>query len=240
MSNHSAAQSIRCFITVPFACSYLPQQEARNLIIDPEIALSPVLLGNLLSVGFRRSGGSLYRPACDECHACVSLRLNVHTFKPDRSQRRNWRSNGAIEQRTSTGVSDEQFDLYCRYLASRHSDSSMANPTREEYISFLTAAGIDTRFHEFRLDGRLVAVAVTDHTPMGLSAVYTFYDPALERRGLGTYAILWQIEHARQSHLPWLYLGYWIEACDKMNYKNRFRPCEGYINGGWQRVPPLE
>jgi arginine-tRNA-protein transferase len=112
----------------------------------------------------------------------------------------------------------------------------MANPTIEEYINFLTADGIDTRFHEFRLDGRLVAVAVTDHTPLGLSAVYTFYHPELHQRALGTYAILWQIRHAQQLKLPWLYLGYWVKECDKMSYKNRFQPAQGYQQNHWSNI----
>lgn len=236
MSNHHAGQGIRCFITVPFACSYLPQNQARNLIIDPEVTLTSSLLGDLLNIGFRRSGRNLYRPACEECRSCVSLRLNPRTFTPDRSQRRTWKKNADIEHRATAGISDEQFDLYRRYLASRHGDSSMANPTWEEYGNFLTAEGIDTRFHEFRIAQQLVAVAVTDHTPQGLSAVYTFFDPELEQRSLGSYAILWQIAHARQLKLPWVYLGYWIRECEKMSYKNRFRPSEGYINGIWQDI----
>lgn len=237
MNSHNMEQSIRCFITMPFACSYLPEREARNLIIDPALPLTPALLDDLLNIGFRRSGQHLYRPNCEGCHACISLRLPSRSFKPDRGQRRNWQKNGEIEHRTTTGFSDEQFALYQRYINARHSDSSMANPSADEYINFLTAAGIDTRFHEFRLHQRLIAVAVTDHTPHGLSAVYTFYDPEFEQRGLGTYAILWQVYHAQQLQLPWLYLGYWIRECDKMSYKNRFGPCQGYINGAWLEIP---
>lgn len=234
VNSHAGAQNIRCFITLPFACSYLPQREARNVIVDPELPLTPALLGGLLDIGFRRSGEHLYRPNCDGCHACIALRLSSHTFRPDRSQRRNWQKNQGLEQHTTTGLSDEQFDLYQRYINRRHSDSSMANTSMAECRNFLTAAGIDTRFHEFRLQGRIIAVAVTDHTPHGLSAVYTFYDPGLEQRGLGTYAILWQLHQARQLQLPWLYLGYWISECDKMSYKNRFKPAQGFIENRWQ------
>ena len=233
MNRHNTEQTISCFITVPFACSYLPQREARNMIIDPALPLTPTLLGDLLNIGFRRSGQHIYRPNCEQCSACISLRIPSNRFQPNRSQRRNLQQNREIEQRTTLDVSDEQFELYQRYINTRHSDSSMANPTMEEYSSFLTSPGIDTRFHEFRLQEKLIAVAVTDHTPQGLSAVYTFYDPELENRGLGTYAILWQIHHAQQLQLPWVYLGYWISECDKMRYKKRFRPCQGYVENRW-------
>jgi arginine-tRNA-protein transferase len=236
MNNRNSEQSIRCFITVPFACSYPPEREARNLIIDPALPLTPTLLGDLLNLGFRRSGQHIYRPNCEQCRACISLRVPANRFQPNRSQRRNWQQNCEIEQSTTTDVSDEQFELYQRYINTRHSDSSMANPTMEEYTNFLTAPGIDTRFHEFRLHEKLIAVAVTDHTPQGLSAVYTFYDPELENRGIGTYAILWQIHHTQQLQLPWTYLGYWIDECDKMRYKNRFRPCQGYVENRWENL----
>ncbi len=234
--NNQSEQPIRCFITLPFACNYLPEREARNLVIAPSLPLTSELLGELLNNGFRRSGQSIYRPNCEDCQACISLRLASHQFRPDRSQRRNWQRNSDIEHRATVGFSDEQFELYQRYISARHNNSSMANPTREEYLSFLTANGIDTRFHEFRLNGKLIAVAVTDHTPLGLSAVYTFYDPDLEHRGLGIYAILWQLHHAQRLKLPWIYLGYWISACDKMRYKNCFKPCQGYIDHRWQAL----
>lgn len=236
MADRRDEQTIRCFTTAPFACSYLPQREARNLIIDPAIPLTSTLLGNMLNTGFRRSGEHLYRPNCEQCHDCIPIRLESRRFQPNRSQRRNWRQNSDLIHRTTVGFSDEQFELYKQYLDARHHDSTMANPTVEEYIRFLTANGVDTRFHEFRLHEQLLAVAVTDHTPLGLSAVYTFYHPGFQQRALGTYAILWQIHHARQLDLPWVYLGYWVKGCDKMRYKNRFQPSQGYYGNGWQRL----
>lgn len=236
MANQMNEQTIRCFSSAPFACSYLPQHEARNLIIDPAIPLTSSLLGTLLNTGFRRSGQHLYRPDCQQCQSCIPVRLESRRFKPSRSQRRNWRQNSELIHQTTVGFSDEQFELYKKYLDARHSDSNMANPSVKEYIGFLTASGVDTRFHEFRLKGQLIAVAVTDHTPLGLSAVYTFYHPDFQQRALGIYAILWQIHHAQQLELPWVYLGYWIKECDKMSYKNSFQPSQGYYGKRWQRL----
>ncbi len=229
------AEPLRCYTTVEFDCSYLPGRRARNLVLDPERQLNSNLAGHLLDLGFRRSGKMLYRPHCDQCQACLALRLPVAQFKPNRSQRRNWRNNAAISHSSHAALFNaEHFDLYRRYLQARHSDSSMSNPCEEEYLDFLTCDGVDTRFHEFRLDGKVIAVAVTDHLPQGLSAVYTFFEPTLAKRGLGTYAILWQIHHAQQQQLPWLYLGYWIEACRAMRYKAEFKPVDCFQKNSWR------
>ena len=234
---HQANNSIRCHITVPFDCSYLPGLKATNLVIDPSLPLNDKLLGALLNSGFRRSGGHVYRPQCPNCQRCVSIRIPVNRFQPDRGQRRNWRKNKSLQHYATPAVfNDEQFALYKKYLASRHGDSEMNNPIPADYIAFLTAPGIKTIFHEFRQDQKLLAIAVTDHTPNGLSAVYSFFDMDYAQLGLGTYAILWLIQHAHHLGLPWVYLGYWIKDCRKMSYKTRFMPCQGFIDNEWRDI----
>lgn len=237
--NENFKQSIRCHITVPFACSYLPDRKASNLVIDPSLELDDALLGGLLECGFRRSGKHVYRPHCHNCNECVSIKVPVNRFKPNRSQRRNWQQNKTLKHIATRPIFiEEQFALYRKYLANRHGDSEMSNPIPADYIGFLTAQGINAVFHEFRLREQLLAVTVTDHTPNGLSAVYTFFDPDYSHLGLGTYAILWLIQHAKETGLPWLYLGYWIKGCSKMSYKARFQPQLGYIDERWQEMPP--
>ena len=229
-----SSHSLRCYITVDFDCSYLPGRRARNLVLDPDVKLNSALLGELLNQGFRRSGDHLYRPHCDQCQACLPLRIPVDRFTPTRNQRRCLRNNVDLDHHAHpASFNQAHFELYRRYLNQRHPESSMANPSEEEYLSFLCCEGVDTWFHEFRLDEQLVAVAVTDHVPLGLSAVYTFFEPEMAPRSLGTYAILWQIQAARRLGLPWLYLGYWIEESPAMRYKSRFRPAEYFKNGGW-------
>jgi arginine-tRNA-protein transferase len=229
--------TIPCYISAPFDCGYLANHEARNLIIDPKLALSDTLLANLLNMGFRRSGGHIYRPRCEQCQQCISLRLPVNQFRPNRSQRRTWRKNQDLQHSISPAEhKEDQFKLYQDYISYCHPESSMNDSEQEDYLSFLTAPGITTRFHEFRLKGDLLAVAVTDHTPAGLSSVYTFYNPRHPRRSLGTFAILWQIHYAHQLGLPWVYLGYWIKDCAKMRYKSLFKPCDGYFANHWQRL----
>jgi len=153
---------------------------------------------------------------------------------PDRSQKRTRRRNADLDTRLLRESDiDRHFDLYTRYLQERHTESSMAEHTPEEFVSFLTAPGTETLFVEFLDRGRLMAVAVVDVLSDGLSAIYTFFDPAESKRALGVNAVLWQIDEARRRGLRWLYLGYWIAECGNMSYKNRFRPCQVLSEGRW-------
>ncbi len=237
----SQGRPIALYLTAEHPCSYLPGLPARTLFVDPLARIEAPTFQSLLEQGFRRSGSHIYRPACRGCGACVSLRVPVRAFEPDRSQRRNFRFNAAEVTVTDHPPSfePEHFALYQRYLQARHPEGSMAEGTAENYRDFLIDPwGGDTRLLEFRLGERLMAVAVTDLTPGGLSAVYTFFDPDLSRRAPGTFAILCQIEAARGLGLPYLYLGYWIEACGKMNYKARFRTLEAWNGRTWERFGP--
>jgi len=223
-------------------CSYLPQRRARSLFFDPSVPLDPRTAQWLANQGFRRSGPYLYRPHCKDCQACVALRIPVADFAPRRSQRRCWQHNERelTVRAALPGYSEEQFALYCRYQQSRHPGGSMDGVTAETYLGFLDSPWADTRFFEFRLRGRLVAVAVTDLLPAGLSAMYTFFDPTLAQRSLGVFSVLWQINYTRSRGLPWLYLGYWIGDCRKMRYKDRYRPVEAWTGTEWRRFSPGE
>lgn len=230
---------LQLYLSPAHPCSYLPQQTASTLFIDPAARPTPEIYGQLLQQGFRRSGEHVYRPHCEACTACHSARVPVSSFKPKRNQRRIRRLN---EQDinlviTPAGFEPEHYALYRRYTAGRHPDGEMSNMDQVQYLGFLTSRWCDTEFLEFRLDGVLVAVAVTDRVPDGLSAVYTFFDPELARRSLGTYAILSQIELARQRGLDWLYLGYWIEQCHKMAYKTDYQPLQLFSDDRWRPYP---
>lgn len=227
------------YMTADHGCSYLAQQRARTLFVDPTARIDSTTYQALVDQGFRRSGAHIYRPACRDCTRCVPMRIPVRAFQPDRSQRRNWKRNAPeIEVRDGPArFHEEHFALYHRYLTDRHADGTMADDSDEEsYRRFLVEPwGGETRFIELRLDTRLVAVAITDVLEHGLSAVYTFFDPAFSDRAPGTYAILSQIEAARGLGLSYLYLGYWIQTCAKMSYKDKFRPIEAWDGQRWSR-----
>jgi arginine-tRNA-protein transferase len=231
------SESIRLLKTLPHPCGYYPERVAQNLVIDPLATDLPDVYEFALTRGYRRAGGHIYRPACARCQSCVPARLPVAEFTPDRSQRRCQRRNADLRLHDAPAThSDEAFDLYRRYLAARHRGGGMDDAEHEDFSRFLTSPWSPTRFLEFRLDARLLAVAVTDVTRHGLSSVYTFYAPEEIERGLGTFAILSQVALTRRLGLPHLYLGYWIDGHPKMSYKSRFRPLELMRGARWERA----
>ena len=222
------------FLTPEDECSYLPDRRSRSLFIDPTAALNPHMYTHLMAAGFRRSGSQVYTTRCDNCAACIPLRLPVNLFKPNRSQRRTLRSNHDLDTHLVDEISDEHLQLYRKYMESRHPDSPMAQYGLEECRQFMLSEWCDTQLLEFRLGRKLLAVAATDRLADCLSAVYTCFDPDHERRGLGVHAILSQIELARQLKLDWLYLGFWIPDCAKMSYKANYLPLQLRIDGEWR------
>lgn len=225
---------LKVFATHPHPCSYLDDQRATTLFIDPEATIDPATYSELAELGFRRSGPHIYRPQCENCNACIPARIPVENFKPKRSQRKIWNRNQDLLVESTDQINNEEyFQLYQSYINARHADGDMYPPSKEQYASFLTDDLGVTMFYGFRLNGKLVAVAVIDEMNNGLSAIYTFFDPIEDRRSLGSYVILWQIELAKKLHLPNVYLGYWIKECQKMSYKIDYRPLELYINGRW-------
>ncbi len=226
---------IRLFQTLLHACGYYPERQARSLVIDPSSPFLAQVYPSAIDHGFRRSGQQIYRPHCPACNACTPTRIVVDRFRPDRSQRRCLARNadltvGAVPAKCS----EENFALYDRYLGARHGDGPMAGPAPADFENFLIGSWNHTFFLEVRQAGRLLAIAVTDALPQGLSAVYTFYDPELSRRGLGTFAILQQIAWATERGLPFVYLGYWLAGHPKMDYKRRFSGLEVLREGRWQ------
>lgn len=242
--DHSRGRYLSLYMTADHSCSYLDGQRARTLFVDPTATIDNATYQILIDQGFRRSGAHVYRPACRGCSGCVPVRIPVDAFRPDRSQRRNWKRNRSdiqVVDRPSAFV-EEHFALYQRYLLDRHPDGAMAEDASEEsYRRFLVDPwGGATRFLELRLEDRLIGVAVTDILNQGLSAVYTFFDPSEQARAPGTFAVLAQIETAQRLELPYLYLGYWIGACRKMAYKERFRPIEAWDGHRWRRFERTE
>ncbi|TWH76821.1 arginine-tRNA-protein transferase [Azomonas agilis] len=228
---------LKFYATQPHECSYLPNQQATTLFLDPHEPIETDLYSELSILGFRRSGEHLYRPHCEGCTACIPARIPVNDFSPTKQQKRILKRNADLTVSPALPrFTDEYYALYRSYIEARHADGDMYPPSPEQFESFLASDWPFSRFYEFRAQNQLVAVAVTDILPCGLSAVYTFYDPNEERRSLGRYAILWQIQETARQQLEALYLGYWIKDCRKMNYKTEYRPIELRINHRWLRL----
>ena len=229
------------FLSMPHPCSYLPGRVATSLFVDPRTPLDSTTYASYMRLGFRRSGDLVYRPHCRDCHACIPVRVPVAEFQPNRAQRRVMDRNSDLKITAHAPVYDpEHFALYLKYQKNRHSGGGMDDPDPQKYTNFLLSRHVHTVFYEMRHQNRLLVVAVVDHLPDGLSAVYTFFDPQEKRRSLGTYAVLWQIQRARQLGLPWVYLGYLIRECAKMSYKENYQPLEAYTDGRWRPLVPDE
>lgn len=230
-------QRIQFYLTAHYGCSYLPGQHARSQVATPTHLIDGEAYSALIRAGFRRSGQFTYRPQCEHCQACVPVRVDVARFVPNRTQRRCLKRNRHLAARfLPLDFRDEHYALYRTYLGSRHSGGGMDKDEPEQYTQFLLSSNVDSVMVEFRDGETLVMVAVIDHVEDGVSAVYTFFDPAREQDSLGVYGVLWQIELARRLEVPHLYLGYWIAESRKMAYKKQYAPLEGLLDGRWQTL----
>ncbi len=235
--NDIPLSSIQLYLTAPYPCSYLPDLEARSQVATPSFLITAHIYSELVRHGFRRSGSFTYRPRCDTCRQCVPARVVVTDFKPTRSQRRSWKQHKGL-QITLHPLQDkaEYFELYRRYQQTRHAEGGMNDDDPEQYRNFLLQSHVDTLLVEFREHDVLRMVSIIDVLEDGLSAVYTFYDPDLPHSSFGTFNVLWQIELCRKLELPYLYLGYWIKASRKMDYKSNFQPLQGLLDNTWQPI----
>lgn len=227
------------YATSTYPCSYLEGRTARSQVASSGWPIGDAPYALLIEQGFRRSGTYIYRPHCDDCQACTSIRIPVAAFQANRSQQRAWSQHAdLLSSASAPWFSEEHFALYSRYQKARHGGGGMDHDDAEQYANFLLGSQVSTRLVEFRspatgeLPGPLRMVSIIDQLEQGLSAVYTFYDPE-PGLSLGTFNVLWQIRLARAMRLKYLYLGYWIKDCNKMAYKSRFQPHELYRNGVW-------
>jgi arginyl-tRNA--protein-N-Asp/Glu arginylyltransferase len=230
-----SSQNLSLYLTTEHECGYLPGYTAMNLVPDPCVPMSMDLYGQLIELGYRRSGAHAYRPHCRSCRQCLPCRVDISRFRPNRSQRRCLQTNrDCTSHRLRATYIDEHFQLYRRYINARHAGGNMANPLPQDFENFLYSDWSDTSFLEIREDGRLLAVAVYDQTRSGLSAVYSYFNPDMNQRSLGTYCLLKTIELTGQLGLDYVYLGYLIDDCGKMRYKQNFRPLQVYRDNQWQ------
>ncbi len=234
----------RFFVTSPAPCPYLEGRTERKVFTELKGASADELNEALGRIGFRRSQTVAYRPSCLNCNACVSVRLVTNEFQPSTSQRRLLKQHGdLVATECRPWATSEQFDLLQRYLASRHPGGGMASMDDSDYADMVEHTPVSSFITEYRepsegdAPGQLVGACLTDLQGDGLSMIYSFYDPKHERRsGLGNYIILDHIRRAAQMGLPYVYLGYWVDGSDRMQYKIRFRPIERLTRDGWVRL----
>jgi len=218
----------------------LPDRHERKVFAHLPLSDGASVNDSLTQVGFRRSQNIAYRPACESCQACVSARIPAKDYVFSRSERRTLSRNDDVERHlVEAEATMEQFDLLRRYLMTRHADGGMAEMTWPDYVAMVEDTAVRTHIIEYRQrsedggPGDLIACALVDLMHDGLSLVYSFYDPAMPRRSLGSFVILDHIIQACLTAMPYVYLGYWVRGSDKMDYKIRFSPIELLRPEGW-------
>lgn len=247
MTQHSR-NTPQFYLTAPSPCPYLPGQEERKVFTHLVGERAAELNDLLTHGGFRRSQSIAYRPACETCRACISVRVVAEEFRPTRSMRRIFERNNDLvgEMRVAVPTS-EQYSVFRSYLDSRHRDGGMADMTVLDYAMMIEDSHVQTRMVEYRQRGsdttvndrgagELVAVALTDVLSDGLSMVYSFFDSQHASRSLGTFMILDHIALCRRMGLSFVYLGYWVQGSRKMDYKGRFLPQQRLSPDGWKVV----
>jgi arginyl-tRNA--protein-N-Asp/Glu arginylyltransferase len=231
------------FLTPGGPCPYLPGRVERKVFARLSGTLAQPLSEALTHSGFRRSQSIAYRPACDGCSACVSVRILVDEFEPSRTFKRIEKRNAdLVRSEVVAEATREQFALLRTYLDSRHAGGGMSDMGLFDYVAMVEETPVDTQIVEYRRPGSdgkpgaLIACALTDVLKDGVSMVYSFFHPGEDARSLGTFMILDHIRDAQSRGIPHVYLGYWVEGSEKMNYKTRFRPMEALGRDGWQRI----
>ncbi len=241
VTQHFLTRQLRFFLTAPSPCPYLPGREERKVFAHLPMSDGAMVNDSLTQVGFRRSQNIAYRPACEGCDACVSARIPVLDYVFTRSERRVLERSADLSRHlVEAEATTEQFDLLRRYLLTRHAGGGMAEMTWPDYVAMVEDTAVRTHLIEYRMPsqdggpGDLAACVLVDMLADGLSLVYSFYDPALVRRSLGSFVILDHVRQALATGLPYVYLGYWISGSLKMAYKARFEPLEVLKPGGWR------
>lgn len=230
-------RKLRYYLTIPGPCPYLEGQEERKVFVHLPPLEAVSISDQLSAIGFRRSQNIAYRPACQMCNACQSVRIPVRDYALSKSDRRVLKANEDLTKAlVEPEATREQFELLQRYLEHRHPDGGMMDMTWPDLVAMIEDTLVRTHIIEYRLEGRLVGAVLVDALNDGLSMVYSFYDPELMSRSLGRFIILDHIAQAQRSGYAYVYLGYWVKNSPKMDYKARYKPLESLTDYGWLPV----
>ncbi len=232
---------LQFYVTTPYKCGYLPNKLAQSLIASPQHLIDAKIYNGLIEQGFRRSGKFAYRPHCENCRACIAVRLILSKFTPNRSQKRADKQHADLTARIlPLHYSQHHYNLYASYQSLRHPDESAGEikthpeDNEEQYRQFLCQSNVESLMIEFtNANNQIKIISVVDIVSDGVSAVYTFYDALEPKASYGTYSIMWLADWAKNLNLPYLYLGYWIQNSPKMAYKQAFNSQEKLIDGEW-------
>lgn len=249
---HPGKTAPRFYLTAEAPCPYLEGKLERKVFTHLLDVDANTINSMLTGAGFRRSQTIAYKPACDGCSACVSVRIPVDIFTPSTSQRRIIKKNTDLERVPREPIATEpQFELLHTYLQDRHANGGMSDMDEDDFSAMVEETTVDTIIFEYWKKSdpaseteeplgrqKLIGASVTDVIDDGLSMVYSFFDPSESARSLGSYMILDHVKKAREMGLPYVYLGYWIDDCRKMAYKAKYQPLEALTMDGWAPMTP--
>lgn len=241
LPNEQPLHKLQFYVTTPYKCGYLPKKLAQSLIASPQHLIDANIYNGLITQGFRRSGKFAYRPHCENCRACIAVRLILSEFAPTRSQKRAYKQHSDLTaQILPLHFNQQHYALYASYQALRHQDETAGESSistkddAEQYRQFLCQSNVESLMVEFKdANNQVKIISVVDIVQDGVSAVYTFYDATETKASYGTFSIVWLAEWAKSLGLPYLYLGYWIQDSHKMAYKQQFKPQQKLIDGEW-------
>lgn len=247
MTQHFPTRQLRFYLTAPAPCPYLPDRLERKVFAHLPLLEGPVVNDALTQSGFRRSQHIAYRPACETCAACISVRIPAADYAFSRSDRKTLNRNADLKRGlVEAEATMEQFSLLRRYLGARHAGGGMTDMGWADFVAMVEDTPVRSHLMEYRLPsedgapGELVGCVLVDLLGDGLSMVYSFYDPDLPRRSLGRFMILDHLTQARRTGMPYVYLGYWVKGSGKMDYKARFQPLEALGPQGWRLMAPRD
>ena len=230
-------EEIQFYVTTIYSCGYINGKDAQSIVATPYKSITSENFNILVKKGFRRSGQYAYKPNCENCSACVPIRLLASNFIGNRSQKRTKKYLNKLKVNIlPLSFDKEHYDLYVQYQNNRHLDSGKSEDEIGDYNDFLIKSNVNSKLIEFRLGNKLKIVTIIDMIDDGISAVYTFYDCSNQKLSLGTISIMWLLDFCKKEKLSFLYLGYWINECKKMKYKTNFKPYELLLDGVWQEA----
>ena len=230
-------EEIQFYVTTKYSCGYIKGKDAQSIVATPYKNVNSKNFHSLMSDGFRRSGQYVYKPNCKNCNACIPIRVLAPYFNASRSQKRLKKYLNKLSVKIlPLTFNEEHYSLYVNYQNKRHRNNDGAEDGVADYNNFLIKSNVNSKLVEFRLNNDLKMITIIDIIDDGISAVYTFYDCGDQKLSLGTMSIIWLIEFCKKEDIPFLYLGYWIHASQKMKYKTNFKPYELMIEGVWQEA----
>ena len=216
-------------------CSYVDNKKERKIFTIMDNPNNADEYESLIKFGFRRSHNILYNQVCDSCNLCKSIRINCVNFNPSKSQKRVIKKNyGIYEKKLKARPSLKQFELFKKYLKFKHDKSEMNEMNYYDYKKMMEAPGIATKIYEYYYEKKLVACVISDFLDDSISMVYSFYSEEILKNSIGKYMILDHLELAKNLNKNYVYLGYWVEGCNKMDYKSKFNSSQVLMNSKWE------